>query len=129
MERLRKFFQEDRFANSVGIELLEASGGRVKASLEIRDHHLNALNTVHGAAIYALADMAGGIAANSDGNCAVAINSNISFLKAVSKGTLFAETTEVSNNNKLASYTIRVTDEEGDLIAIVQAMAYKKRKL
>ncbi|MGC9965853.1 MAG: PaaI family thioesterase [Syntrophobacteraceae bacterium] len=127
MEQIRKFFQEDRFAHSVGIELLEASFGRAKAKLEIREHHLNALNTVHGAAIYALADMVGGIAANSNGNSAVALNSNISFLKAVSKGVLFAEATEISSNHKLSSYIIRVTDEKDDLIAIVQALAYKKK--
>ena len=127
MERIRKFFEEDKFAHNVGLELLEASSGRVKAKLRICEHHLNALNTVHGAAIYALADMVGGIAANMDGKCAVAVNSNISFIKAASKGVLFAEAIEVSNNHKLASYITRVTDEKGDLIAIVQALAYKKR--
>jgi acyl-CoA thioesterase len=126
MERVKKFFQEDKFAHSLGIELIEASGGRAKAKLEIREHHLNAFNTVHGGAIYALADMAAGIAANMNGNSAVAVNANISFVKSVSGGALFAEATEISSNNKLAAYTIKVTDEKDDLIAIVQAMAYRK---
>jgi acyl-CoA thioesterase len=126
MERVRKFFREDKFAHSLGIEMIEASDGRAKAKLEIREHHLNAFNTVHGAAIYALADMVAGIAANTNGNCAVAVNANISFVKAVSGGVLFAEATEISSNNKLAAYIIRVTDEKDDLIAIVQALAYRK---
>jgi acyl-CoA thioesterase len=128
-ELVRKFFQGDRFAHSVGIELLEASEGKARAKLAIREVHLNAFHTVHGAAIYALADFAGGIAANSNGNSAVAVNCNISFLKAVSKGDLFAEASEITNNRKLASYIIRITDEKNDLIAIVQALAYKKGTL
>jgi acyl-CoA thioesterase len=126
MEEIREFFRKDKFAHSIGIDLLEASGGRAKAKMEIGEQHLNAFKTVHGGAVYSLADMAAGIAANSNGNSAVAVNSNISFLKAVSGGTLFAEATEISSNHKLAYYIIRVTDEKDDLIAIVQAMAYKK---
>jgi acyl-CoA thioesterase len=67
------------------------------------------------------------MASNSHGNVAVAVNVNISFLKAASQGTLFAEATEVSRNSKLASYTIRVTNERDDLIAIFQGMVYRKK--
>ena len=126
MDEVGKFYEKDKFAHSVGIELIEASGGKAKAKMEITEHHLNAFDTVHGGAIYALADMVAGMASNSNGNSAVAVNATISFLKAVSAGTLFAEAIEVSSNHKLAFYTINVTDEKGDLIAIVQAMAYKK---
>jgi acyl-CoA thioesterase len=126
MDEVAGFYEKDKFAHSVGIELIEASGGRAKAKMLITERHLNAFDTVHGGAIYALADMVAGMASNSNGNSAVAVNATISFLKAVSAGTLFAEAIEVSSKQKLASYTINVTDEKGDLIAIVQAMAYKK---
>ena len=128
MSSIRKFFLEDGFARCLGIELLEASGGKAKAKMEIREEHLNAFKTVHGGAIYALADMAGGLAANSSGDPTVAVNCNISFLKSVSAGSLFAEACEISSNKRMASYVIRITDEKGDLIAIVQAMGYKKKE-
>jgi acyl-CoA thioesterase len=124
---MREFCRKDRFADAVGIELLEVSEGSARAKMEIKDHHLNAVNIVHGAAIFALADLVFAMASNSHGNVAVAVNASISYLKAASGGTLFAEATEISRNAKLASYTIRVTDESDDLIAIFQGMVYRKK--
>jgi acyl-CoA thioesterase len=95
--------------------------------MEIKDHHLNGVGIVHGAAIFTLADLVFAMASNSHGTVAVAVNASISFLKAASGGTLFAEAKEISRNSKLASYTIRVTDESDDLIAIFQGMVYRKR--
>ena len=127
MEHIKKFFKNDRFADWVGIELLEASPGSARARMEIKDHHLNAVGIVHGAAIFSLADLVFAVASNSHGSVAVAVNASVSFLKATSGGTLFAEATEVSRNPKLASYTIRVTDGDDDLIAIFQGMVYRKK--
>jgi acyl-CoA thioesterase len=126
---LHEFFKQDRFASSVGIELIEASKGSARAKMEIREDHLNAVNIVHGAAIFTLADLVFAVASNSHGTVAVAINANISFLKAAGQDTrtLFAEAKEVSRNFKLASYTVRVTDDQDDLIAIFQGMVYRKK--
>ncbi len=128
MDTIRNFFKEkDRFAQWVGIELLDASPGFARAKMEIRKHHLNGLNMVHGAAIFSLADLAFAAASNSHGNAAVAINVNISYLKAAFAGTLFAEATQVSRNPKLASYTVRITNEQDELLAVFQGMVYIKR--
>lgn len=127
MEHMIQFFRNDRFAERVGIELLEVSEGSARARMEIKDHHLNSVNIVHGAAIFSLADLVFSVASNSHGTVAVAVNVNITFMKAASTGTLFAEATEVSRNPKLASYTIRVTDEAGELIALFQGMVYRKK--
>ncbi len=130
MEQIREFFKKDRFAEWVGIELLEASPGFARAKMEIRNHHLNGLDMVHGAAIFSLADLAFAAASNSHGNAAVAINVNISYLKAAFAGTLFAEAAQVSRNPKLASYTVRITNEKDELLAVFQGMVYiKKDKL
>ena len=129
MEGLRKFIADnDRFAKYVGIQLLEVTAGSARASLEIDRQHLNAVNIAHGGAIFALADLVFAAASNSHGNVAVAINANISYLKAVSGGTLTAEAKEVSRNQKLATYSIRVTDDSGDLVATFQGMVYRKKE-
>lgn len=129
MENVKKIIQKDRFClEIVGIELLELEPGRAKAKLEISKNHLNGLGTVQGGAIFTLADLALAAAANSRGRVAVLINGSISYFKAVSKGILFAEAKEESLSNTLASYTIKVSNEEGDLIALMQATAYRKRE-
>jgi acyl-CoA thioesterase len=127
METVRNFFKNDTFAEHVGIELLEVSKGRAKAKMEIKDHHLNGVNIAHGGAIFSLADLAFAVASNSHKTIALAINASISFLKAVSGGTLVAEAKEVSLNPKLATYEIRVTDETDDVVAIFQGTVYRKK--
>lgn len=129
MDVIKEFSENDRFAKQIGIELVEASKGHAKAKMEIKDIHLNAVNTVHGGAIFSLADYAFAIAANTNGNISVALNVNISFLKAVSEGTLFAEAEEVSINPKIATYDIRVLNEHSELIATFHGMAYRKEKV
>jgi len=65
--------------------------------------------------------------ANSHGYISVAINASISYMKAGKGEWLMAEAQEVSKNPRLSSYTVRVTDEENDLVAIFQGMAYIKK--
>ena len=96
--------------------------------MEIGEQHLNGANTVHGGAIFTLADLVFAVASNSHGTLAMAINVSISYFKAVTRGTLVAEGEEVSRHPRLGSYTIRVSDGEGDLVAIFQGMVYRKKE-
>jgi len=126
MDKIRKFFQKDRYAALSGIEIVEIGEGRAKAQLTVDDRHLNGVGVVHGGAIFTLADLAFAVASNSHGTVAVAINAGISFLKAVRSGTLHAEAVEISRHPKLGSYTITVTDDTGEVVAIFQGMVYRK---
>lgn len=126
---IREFIRNDKFALFLGIELLEVADGRAKAKLEIKDEHLNAAQIAHGGAIFTLADLTLAAASNSYGNIAISVNVNISFLKASGKGVLYAEAFEISKNNKLATYTINVTDAQGELVANIQGMVYRKEKM
>jgi acyl-CoA thioesterase len=128
MENIKELLAKDRFCNFIGVELLEVDPGRAKAKLEIKDHHLNGLGTVQGGAIFTLADLAVAAAANSRGNVAVVINANISYVKAVSQGMLYAEAKEDSLGSKLGTYSVKVTNEAGDLVASLQGMAYRKKE-
>ena len=81
INKVIKFFENDRFAAHSGIKVVEASEGYCKAVMEISDFHLNAAGVVQGGAIFTLADFAFGLASNSSGQLALAINVNIPFLK------------------------------------------------
>ncbi|AXV38170.1 MAG: PaaI family thioesterase [Methanobacteriaceae archaeon] len=127
MEKLLKYFENDNFACKNHIKLIEANKGKAKAEMVIKQGHLNSLGTVHGGAIFTLADFTFAAAANSHGNVSVAINAHISFMKAAYKGTLLAEAEEISINPKIATYTVKIKDQRGDIIAIFQGMAYRKK--
>jgi acyl-CoA thioesterase len=125
--KIKKFFKGDRLAEYLGIELVEVSSGRAVARMKIREEHLNGISTVHGGAIFTLADFAFAVAANSHGRVTVAINVSISFMKAATKGTLTAVAKEISLNPKIASYTVNICDDQDEIIGIFQGMAYRKR--
>lgn len=125
-EQILKFFRNDRYAELSGIEIVEVGEGRAKARLTVSERHLNGVDLVHGGAIFTLADLAFAVASNSHGTVAVAINASVSFLKAARSGTLQAEAVEVSRNPRLGSYTVTVTDDAGDIVAIFQGMVYRK---
>jgi acyl-CoA thioesterase len=127
MDILKKFVHKDHFARHLGVEMLEYGGGRARARMKIGDHHLNSAGTVHGGAIFSLADAVFSIASNSHGTLALAINVSISFFKSVNSGTLFAEAEEVSLNPRLATYLITVADEAGGKIALFQGTVYRKK--
>jgi acyl-CoA thioesterase len=126
MQKNSDFFLSDAFARETGIELLDVSPGRARVKMEITERHKNSHGTVHGGAIFTLADTAFAAASNSHGIPAAAINATISYMKAARSGILYAEAAEFSKNPKLAVYDVRVTDENGENIALFQGMVYRK---
>jgi acyl-CoA thioesterase len=126
MQSLQRFFSNDRFAERANIELLSVSPGQARAKMALHPHHLNGYGTVQGGAIFTLADFAFAAASNSHGTIAVAINVSITFMKAGTTGALWAEAKEISRNFKLGSYTVEVKDDQGELVALFQGLAYRK---
>ena len=128
MDTMKKFVEKDNFAKHLGVEMLEYSPGKAKARMELKSHHLNSAGTVHGGAIFSLADAVFSVASNSHGSLAMAINVSISFFKSAKSGMLIAEGREVSLNPKLATYLIDVKDESGNAIALFQGTVYRKKE-
>ncbi|HYG34701.1 MAG TPA: PaaI family thioesterase [Clostridia bacterium] len=126
-ETLLRFFEKDQFAKHCNIELVAVSPGYARAKMPLHPYHWNGIGTVQGGAIFTLADYTFAAASNAYGNVAVAINVNISFMKAAVTGTLWAEAKENSKNHKLGNYTVEVKDDQGNLVALFQGMVYRKQ--
>ena len=127
-EQTRQYFKQDRFAELLGIELVQVSLGHAHARMLIREDHYNGLRTVHGGALFSLADFAFAVAANSHGTIAVGVNTSMSFVRAATTGTLYAEAREMSRSPKLSTYEVILTDDAGVTIAVFQGMVYNKRE-
>jgi acyl-CoA thioesterase len=126
VKAMERFIDQDLYARYLGVEICQWGEGTAKAKLELNKNHLNSVNTVHGGVLFSLADSAFSVASNSHGTVAVAIQVCISYFKAVSSGTLYAEAREVSRNPKLATYLIEVTDDAGSLLGLFQGTVYRK---
>jgi acyl-CoA thioesterase len=127
MDTTTGFFDQDLYARFNGITLLEIGMGTAKVSMKIEEQHRNSHGTVHGGAIFTLADTAFALASNSEGVPAAAINASITYMKAAREGSLYATAEEFAKNPKLATYVVTITDNAGDRIALFQGMVYRKR--
>ncbi|MEA3362855.1 MAG: PaaI family thioesterase [Thermodesulfobacteriota bacterium] len=129
MQKILDFFSKnDHFARHCGLVLLEVKPGWAKAKMDIQPHHMNGAKTVHGGAIFTLADFTFAAAANSQGQLALATNTSITFLNPIYSGTLFAEAEELSVNRRLGHYQVKITDNNQQLLAQFQGTAYRKEK-
>lgn len=127
MKTMRQFLEQDQFVKHCGIELVSLAPGHSVVRLVIQPWHFNSVGIVQGGAIFTLADYAFAVASNSHGTVAVGINVSITYMKSVTAGTLTAEAREVSRHPKLATYTVNVTDDTGQLVAIFQGLVYRKQ--
>jgi len=125
MESIRKALVNDAFASHLGIELLALEAGSARACMTVQAFHGNMHGMVHGGAIFSLADYVFQAASNSHGTLAVAIQSSIAYLQAPRARVLYAEATEVSRTRRLATYSIRVTEEGSNLVALFQGTVYR----
>jgi acyl-CoA thioesterase len=118
--------KQDRFAQLLGMELIALDHGYAKVQMTAKAEHCNGLGIVHGGTLFSLADVAFAAACNSHGMPTVGINANISYVKAAKPGVLLAEAKEVVNA-KVGLCEIRITDEQGGLVAVFQGLSYQKR--
>jgi acyl-CoA thioesterase len=129
MELVKKYIQEnDRFAREVGIRLIDAADGGARAELDVEPRHYNSKGSVHGGALFTLADLTFAAACNSRGQVAVAVNATMAFVNAVTGGKLVAQARELAFHPKLATYLVTVTDESGETVAVFQGTAYRKKE-
>jgi acyl-CoA thioesterase len=108
---------------------LEVKPGYSQLSMTVREDMLNFNGTPHGGAIFSLADEAFGVASNSHGQVAVALNIEISYLRMVEPGTrLIAEAAEEYLGERTALYHITVSTDDEDLVASCHGVVYRRRE-
>ena len=119
--------KEEPFARKFDLALTALNDGYSKVEMTYTADMNNIFGLAHGGAIFALIDEAFQTACNSHGTLAVALNLNITYIApAVLGRRLTAEAREYSRTRKTASYEIKVTDDQGSLLAVCQALAYRK---
>ena len=123
----KEFFKNDRFATRAWMEVVELREGYARTRMLVSDDHLNAGGTVQGGAIFTLADLAFAAAVNSHDVFTVSTSSNITFFRPVTSGYIYAEAVEIVNHHRMPFAEVRVTDDEGQLIALFTSSGYRKK--
>ena len=120
LDEARAFFREDRFATELaGITIEDVQKQSVRCVMPITPGHRNAAGAVMGGAIFTLADFAFAVAANVGGVLTVTTTSAVSFVGTCKGNTLTAETHLVKDGRRSCFYEVTVSDELGNLVAVV----------
>lgn len=131
-ERVRKaIFQkvnEEPFARKMNLQLIDLSDGYSVVEMTFTKDMENLFGMAHGGAIFALIDEAFETASNSHGTIAVALHMSVTYTAAPLPGArLRAEARELNLTARTATYDIKVTDQDQTLIAVCQALVYRKK--
>ncbi len=101
-----------------GMELVEVDEGRAILRLPVVAHHCNGHGSCHGGVSFALADSAFAFACNSRNVSTVGQHTMMSYLAPAHVGdVLTATASELSLTGRSGIYDVRVTNQDGQLIA------------
>ncbi len=124
---LKRRIEEEPYARHLGMRLVEVDRGFAVVESVFDDTKKNIFGWAHGGALFSLMDEAFQAASNSHGVMAVALALNVTYMAPPRPGVrLRAEAREVHRTARIGHYEIRLTDENGSLIARCQALAYRK---
>jgi len=123
IERIRTFFQKDRFATNAGIVIDSVTLEEVQCSMPITEEHLNAGGMVQGGAIFTLADLAFAVHSNlrlflgEKTGITVGQSNSISFLATPKGEQLIARSVCLSSGRNVSVYRVEIRDDLGNFIA------------
>jgi acyl-CoA thioesterase len=116
----------DPFMKFLGFQGGITAPGQACLSVKLGPEHLNNWGSAHGGFLFALADSAFALAANSQGTLAVSLSAHIEHLKACQAGeTLEATAREISLTRRTGVYQVEVRCGE-TLVALFTGTAYRK---
>ena len=129
-QRIFEAVQTEPFARALNMRLISLSTGQSMVEMDYRPELMdNIYQRAHGGALFALIDEAFETAAQTHGTIAVALNVNVTYIRPPEKGErLQATACEISATRKTATYDIKITNLEKDLIAVCQAVAYRTHR-
>ena len=129
-EAIFRAVEKEPFAQALKMELVALNEGYSAVEMAYDPAAMdNIYARAHGGAIFALIDEAFETACQTHGTIAVALNVNVTYVTSPEAGArLRVEAQEVSKTNKTAAYDIKVTDQDGQIIATCQALAFRTGK-
>ena len=129
-EAIFRGVEREPFARKMKMELVELAEGFSVVEMPYESESMdNLFGRAHGGAIFSLIDEAFETVCQTCGGVTVALNVSVNYVMSPESGArLRAEAREVSSTKRTASYDIRVSDQEGRLIATCQALAYRTGK-
>lgn len=124
-QRVKKLANRDPFVNYLGAEFTEVGPGSAVARMTLGEQHMNFIGTCHGGVLFSLADAAFGLASNSHGRLAAAVDGHIGFTAPANVGEqLVATAREVNRSKRIGTYRVDVHRGDGSPVATFTGTVY-----
>ena len=123
---VRHMLEHDAFSQWLGVEIVELRPARVTLRMAVRQDMTNGFGVCHGGVTFAFADSALAFASNTGGNVTVSIENSMTYPAAVRVGDLLlAEAEREASSQRLAYYRVRVTREDGAVVALFRGTVFQ----
>ncbi len=123
----QELFEKETFAQKLGAKLIEAKDGYAKVEIEVKPHFTNMHGFAHGGLIFTVADFAFALAVNIS-EAAAGVQFNLMIFRPASVGEiLIGEARQIHRSRSMAAVELKVTNNQGRLIAEGQAIALPVR--
>ncbi len=129
-EAITNAIKRETFAQALNMKLVDLDDGYSVVEMVYHPERMgNMYDRAHGGALFGLMDEAFEAASQTKGTIAVALNVNITYVTSPQPGSLLrAEAKRVSETKKTASFDIKITDQNENMIATCQALVYQTGK-
>ncbi|MHB1810366.1 MAG: PaaI family thioesterase [Solirubrobacteraceae bacterium] len=112
------------FDRLYGLRLLECGKELVRAEVELRPELMQPAGLLHGGVMTAIAESLASIATAlsvvADGNVAVGLSNNTSFLRPILTGSVHAEAVRLHRGRSTWVWDVRFSDDDGRLCAVTR---------
>ena len=118
-------FAADAASRALGMQVTEIAPGRATVTMTVREDMVNGHGLCHGGLISTLADSAFAFGCNSHNELTVGSGFSIDFMAPGRLGdVLTACCTELSKAGRTGVYDVRITNQNGNLIAVFRGRSY-----
>lgn len=125
----RHMLAHDVFSRWLGVEILHVEPARVTLRMAVRQDMTNGFGVCHGGVTFAFADSALAFASNTGGKVTVSIENSMTYPAAVRVGDLLlAEAEREANSQRVAYYRVRVTREDGAVVALFRGTVFQTER-
>ena len=119
----------DAFSRWLAVEVLDVRPGGVTLRMNVRPEMTNGFGVCHGGVTFAFADSALAFASNTGGKVTVSIENSMTYPAPVQLGdVLTADAEQEATSRRLAYYRVRVTREDGAVVALFRGTVYQTER-
>jgi acyl-CoA thioesterase len=123
---VQHLLQRDQFSQLLGMQVVSCAAGQAVVRMTVRDDMVNGFGTLHGGALFSLADSAFAFATNAAGTLSVAVDCTLSIPAASRPGDVLTATAiEQSTTNRLAFVEVIVRNQDEVAVGYFRGTVYR----